>query len=137
MEFYVQCPKCGEKFKLPTISDKKTTSDNYYESLSNFSERLINILRNLYLETSRELPSTEFSFKQFLDEIQNCNERVIETQIDKYLRNEMHRHGYGLNYLRKMIINFQIDFPKILENEKKAYGTIPELRKPKNKESKK
>jgi hypothetical protein len=121
MQIRIVCPKCG----YVIYSGKE---DDYYELLSGFPDRIITILRNLYLEIEKELPSSIHYFKEFISNIKDCNPLVIERQVDLYLKTEKHRNGYGLGYLAKMITNYNTDFPNLVRNEKKKIGTIPPIR---------
>lgn len=131
MQLKITCPNCGYIIHIGRENDYS----DYYELLSNFSERIISVLRTLYSEIEKELPSGIPYFKKFLTDIVNCNPLVIERQIDLYLRTEKHRNGYSLNYLSKMITNYNTDFPILVENEKKKIGTIPPIRNIKEKKN--
>ena len=114
----IKCPVCGYEFgKVIELSN-----DEIKNIMKDKPESLLTSLRFVVSLIKKNIPSDDNSKSQnmFLRSIAKCNQYVSSGYVYQ---------GKGFKYLRKMIINHELDRKEISKHERKRFGTTPPVKK--------
>ena len=120
----MKCPNCG----IQIAQWKSSYNDiQINEMMSDKSKEYKNLLKNIIRKVRNSIPSND-NKKQISNFISNAmmyDYKTLDMAINNYIRNAYMYEGKGFNYLLKVIRTFDEDKDKIIENEKKRFGTSP------------
>ena len=121
----IYCPNCG------TLIETEGDGTNYAPRIQELLwKRSKAIKANLWRVIKEMLSTTKPSAKDifyFLKEIEECEDEVVNYSINRFYADNLFVDK-PLAYLRQMILNFQKDKDKLLEEERKKYGSKPPRR---------
>ena len=120
----MRCPNCG----IQIAQWKSSYNDiQINEMMSDKSKEYKNLLKNIIRKVRNSIPSND-NKKQISNFISNAmmyDYKTLDMAINNYIRNAYMYEGKGFNYLLKVIRTFDEDKDRIIENEKKRFGTSP------------
>ena len=120
----MKCPNCG----IQIAQWKSSYNDiQINEMMSDKSKEYKNLLKNIIRKVRNSIPSND-NKKQISNFISNAmmyDYKTLDMAINNYIRNAYMYEGKGFNYLLKVIRTFDEDKDRIIENEKKRFGTSP------------
>ena len=122
----MRCPNCG----IQIAQWKSSYNDiQINEMMSDKSKEYKNLLKNIIRKVRNSIPSND-NKKQISNFISNAmmyDYKTLDMAINNYIRNAYMYEGKGFNYLLKVIRTFDEDKDRIIENEKKRFGTSPPI----------
>ena len=123
----IKCPVCGYEFgKVIELSN-----DEIKNIMKDKPESLLTSLRFVVSLIKKNIPSDDNSKSQnmFLRSIAKCKNKAVLWAVDQYVSSGYVYQGKGFKYLRKMIINHELDRKEISKHERKRFGTTPPVKK--------
>jgi len=120
----MRCPNCG----IQIAQWKSSYNDiQINEMMSDKSNKYKNLLKHIIGKVRNSIPSND-NKKQISNFISNAmlyDFKTLDMAISNYIKNAYMYEGKGFNYLLKIIKTFDEDKDRIIENEKKRFGTSP------------
>jgi len=120
----MKCPNCG----IQIAQWKSSYNDiQINEMMSDKSKEYKNLLKNIIRKVRNSIPSNDNKqqISNFISNAMMYDYKTLDMAINNYIRNAYMYEGKGFNYLLKVIRTFDEDKDKIIENEKKRFGTSP------------
>lgn len=119
------CPNCG--FIITQEGDTFDYGPRIQELLWKRSKAVKGNLWKTLQEMLRTTKPTARDIFFFLKEIEEVEDEIVNYSINQFYSNNLFVDK-PLGYLRQMILNFQKDKDKLLQEEKRKYGTKPPKR---------
>ena len=120
----MKCPNCG----IQIAQWKSSYNDiQINEMMSDKSKEYKNLLKNIIRKVRNSIPSNDNKqqISNFISNAMMYDYKTLDMAISNYIKNAYMYEGKGFNYLLKVIRTFDEDKDKIIENEKKRFGTSP------------
>ena len=120
----MKCPNCG----IQNAQWKSSYNDiQRNEMMSYKSKEYKNLLKNIIRKVRNSIPSNDNKqqISNFISNAMMYDYKTLDMAISNYIKNAYMYEGKGFNYLLKVIRTFDEDKDKIIENEKKRFGTSP------------
>ena len=120
----MKCPNCG----IQIAQWKSSYNDiQINEMMSDKSKEYKNLLKNIIRKVRNSIPSNDNKqqISNFISNAMMYDYKTLDMAISNYIKNAYMYEGKGFNYLLKIIRTFDEDKDKIIENEKKRFGTSP------------
>lgn len=120
----MKCPNCG----IQIAQWKSSYNDiQINEMMSDKSKEYKNLLKNTIRKVRNSIPSNDNKqqISNFISNAMMYDYKTLDMAISNYIKNAYMYEGKGFNYLLKVIRTFDEDKDKIIENEKKRFGTSP------------
>ena len=120
----MKCPNCG----IQIAQWKSSYNDiQINEMMSDKSKEYKNLLKNIIRKVRNSIPSNDNKqqISNFISNAMMYDYKTLDMAINNYIRNAYMYEGKGFNYLLKVIRTFDEDKDRIIENEKKRFGTSP------------
>ena len=120
----MKCHNCG----IQIAQWKSSYNDiQINEMMSDKSKEYKNLLKNIIRKVRNSIPSNDNKqqISNFISNAMMYDYKTLDMAISNYIKNAYMYEGKGFNYLLKVIRTFDEDKDKIIENEKKRFGTSP------------
>ena len=120
----MKCPNCG----IQIAQWKSSYNDiQINEMMSDKSKEYKNLLKNIIRTVRNSIPSNDNKqqISNFISNAMMYDYKTLNMAITNYIKNAYMYEGKGFNYLLKVIRTFDEDKDRIIENEKKRFGTSP------------
>ena len=120
----MKCRNCG----IQIAQWKSSYNDiQINEMMSDKSKEYKNLLKNIIRKVRNSIPSNDNKqqISNFISNAMKFDYNTLDLAISNYIKNAYMYEGKGFNYLLKVIRTFDEDKDKIIENEKKRFGTSP------------
>ena len=120
----MKCPNCG----IQIAQWKSSYNDiQINEMMSDKSKEYKNLLKNIIRKVRNSIPSNDNKqqISNFISNAMMYDYKTLDMAISNYIKNAYMYEGKGFNYLLKVIRTFDEYKDKIIENEKKRFGTSP------------
>ena len=120
----MKCPNCG----IQIAQWKSSYNDiQINEMMSDKSKEYKNLLKNIIRKVRNSIPSNDNKqqISNFISNAMMYDYKTLDMAISNYIKNAYMYEGKGFNYLLKVIRTFDEDKDRIIENEKKRFGTSP------------
>ena len=126
-DFEIICPECGA---IVVPNRKKFDSNSGIRTyLNKRTPQIQKLIRQLHADLIKLLPSEDSDkLYIFLKVNQDISNEVLKYCIEQYIANTYWIEGKGYSYLSAIIKNRDKNNEKMIEYEKKIYGTMPPVK---------